>query len=152
VILNDSGGHPGNDPAHIAIRRWLAPFDGEVTVRGKLEHPSENGDGVRGRIVSSREGPLGEWIAQHNTVNTNTMTLAVVRGDTLDFLTDCRENPNHDSFQWRVTIRQIGDAEGAMTAEWKSQSGFHGPEAEPLGPWQRLAQTLMLTNEFIFID
>ena len=152
VILNDSGGHAGNDQEHIAIRRWSARSDGAVTVRGKLEHPSENGDGVRARIVSSREGLLGEWIAQHNTVDTHTMTLSVEQGDTLDFLTDCRENPSHDSFQWRVTIRQVEGADNQATGEWKSQSGFHGPEPEPLGPWQRLAQTLMLTNEFIFVD
>jgi len=81
-----------------------------------------------------------------------TMTLAVMRGDTLDFLTDCRDNPNHDSFQWRVTIRQAESAEGATIAEWKSERDFHGPQPEPLSAWHRLAQTLMLTNEFLFLD
>jgi hypothetical protein len=152
AMLNATGGHPGNDQDHISIRRWYAQADGNVTVKGKLEHPSENGDGVRGRIVSSCDGLLGEWIAQHKTIDTNTMTLAVKRGDTLDFLTDCRDNPNHDSFQWRVTIRQAESDEGATTAEWKSERDFHGPHAEPLGAWQRLAQTLMLTNEFLFLD
>jgi hypothetical protein len=121
-------------------------------VTGKLEHPAENGDGVRGRIVSSRDGLLGEWTAQHNAVETNATTIAVKRGDTLDFLTDCRENPNSDSFQWRITVRQIEGAENRTTAEWNSERGFHGPQAEPLGPWQRLAHTLMLTNEFMFLD
>ncbi len=152
AMLNATGGHPGNDQEHIAIRRWYAEADGSITVRGKLEHPSENGDGVRGRIVSSRDGLLGEWIAQHKTVDTNTMTHAIKRGDTLDFLTDCRDNPNHDSFQWRVTIRQTEIAAGATTAEWTSERDFHGPQPDPLGPWQRLAQTLMLTNEFLFLD
>lgn len=152
AMLNASGGHPGNDQDHISIRRWYAQADGNITVSGKLEHPSENGDGVRARIAASRDGLLGEWIAQHKTIDTNTMTLAVMRGDTLDFLTDCRDNPNHDSFQWRVTIRQAESAEGATIAEWKSERDFHGPQPEPLSAWHRLAQTLMLTNEFLFLD
>ncbi|MBC8354184.1 MAG: PSD1 domain-containing protein [Planctomycetes bacterium] len=152
VILNGPGGHSGNDQEHIAIRRWYAQADGELIVKGKLEHPSEQGDGVRGRVVSSREGILGEWTAQHGSVDTNSMTIEVKRGDTIDFLTDCRENSSHDSFHWRVTIRRANGTTDHETAEWKSEDGFHGPLAEPLGPWQRLAQTLMLTNEFMFLD
>ncbi len=152
VILHGSGGHPGNDQEHIAIRRWRAEAEGTMAVTGKLEHPSENGDGVRGRIVSNRDGLLGEWVAQHSAVDTNAMTITVRAGDTLDFLTDCRANPNHDSFQWRVTIRQVEGADGQTTNEWKSEQGFHGPQTELLGPWERLAQTLMLTNEFMFLD
>ncbi|MCB9937929.1 MAG: PSD1 domain-containing protein [Planctomycetaceae bacterium] len=152
AMLNASGGHPGNDQQHISIRRWYAQADGSVTVRGRLEHPSENGDGVRARIVSSRDGLQGEWIAQHKTIETNTSTLAVKRGDTLDFLADCRDNPNHDSFQWRVTIRQSEGSEGTTTADWKSERDFQGPHAKPLGAWERLAQTLLLTNEFLFLD
>jgi hypothetical protein len=151
VILNASGGHAGNDQQHITIRRWNAQADDEIVVRGKLEHPSENGDGVRGRIVSSRSGLLGEWVAQHNSADTNTTTIAMKRGDTLDFLTDCRENSSHDSFQWRVTIRRDQNGDG-VAAEWNSETGFHGPQPEPLGAWQRLSQTLMLTNEFLFLD
>jgi hypothetical protein len=152
VFLNGPGGHPGNDQEHIAIRRWYAQADGTYSVSGKLEHPSENGDGVRGRLVSSRGGLLGEWVARHGTLDTNAKTIPAKRGDTLDFVTDCRENPSHDSFHWRVTIRQLEGADDQPAAEWKSESGFHGPQAEPLGPWQRLAQTLMLTNEFMFLD
>ncbi|MEO8497426.1 MAG: hypothetical protein ABI614_20335, partial [Planctomycetota bacterium] len=150
--LNPSGGHPGNDQEHLAIRRWYAQADGTITVTGKLEHPADQGDGVRGRIVSSRVGAIGEWVAQHGAAATNTEPIAVKSGDTLDFLTDCRENPNSDSFQWRVTIRQANDVEGGKTAEWKSERDFDGPQVEPLGPWQLLAQTLMLTNEFMFLD
>lgn len=152
VVVRATGGHTGNDQQHAAIRRWCAQADGEIIVQGKLEHPSEHGDGVRGRIVSSREGLLGEWVAQHNTAATNTKAFAVRRGDTIDFLADCRENPNHDSFQWHVTLKQMASDGVANATEWKSDEGFHGTQVEPLGPWQRLAQTLMLTNEFLFLD
>ncbi|MCB9924604.1 MAG: PSD1 domain-containing protein [Planctomycetaceae bacterium] len=152
VVIRGTGGHTGNDQQHITIRRWYAQSDGQIIVRGKLEHPSEHGDGVRGRVVSSREGLLGEWIAQHDTAETTTKQFSVIRGDTIDFLADCRTNPNHDSFQWQVTLQQLSSDGERPTAEWKSDKGFHGPQAEPLGSWQLLAQTLMLTNEFLFLD
>jgi hypothetical protein len=61
VVLHPAGGHAGNDQQHAAIRRWIAPRTGILSIAGKFKHASENGDGVRGRIVSSRQGLLGEW-------------------------------------------------------------------------------------------
>src|ERR1700722_3690889 len=66
VILNDAGGHPGNDQQHAAIRRWIAPRDGTITISGTLARPEAKGDGVRGRIVSSQLGLLGKWLAHNN--------------------------------------------------------------------------------------
>jgi len=54
VFLNATGGHPGNDPQHAAIRRWRAPFDGVISISGELHHPSAQGDGVRARIARDR--------------------------------------------------------------------------------------------------
>ncbi len=70
VILNADGGHPGNDQAHAAVRRWLAPNDGSVTIEGVLEHATDKGDGVRGRVVSSRAGVAGEWTVRNGKAAT----------------------------------------------------------------------------------
>src|SRR5262249_32263420 len=35
--LTATGGHPGKDAQHAAIRRWVAPHDGTVNLLGKLE-------------------------------------------------------------------------------------------------------------------
>src|SRR5690606_20070981 len=64
--LNASGGHPGNTHEFGPIRRWIAPADGTVTVSGSLQHGNENGNGVRGLIVSAQKGVLGDWTA-HNS-------------------------------------------------------------------------------------
>src|SRR5690606_19861986 len=56
VLLNAVGGHTGNNPEFAAIRRWTAPASGQARITGTLQHASENGDGVRGRVVSSRTG------------------------------------------------------------------------------------------------
>jgi hypothetical protein len=35
---------------------------------------------------------------------------------------------------------------------WESAAGFHGPITPPLTRWQELAQVLLMSNEFAFID
>ncbi|MGH7134996.1 MAG: DUF1553 domain-containing protein, partial [Pirellulales bacterium] len=89
VLLTAAGGHAGNDPQHAAIRRWTAPRAGFVTISGKLHHPSEDGDGVRGRIVSSRAGSLAEWLVKTSEVPTDVPAAEVQAGDTIDFVIDC---------------------------------------------------------------
>ena len=125
VIINASGGHTGNDQQHAAIRRWTAPKDGTVTVSGKLHHPSKAGDGVRSRVVSSRAGLLGQWTAQHSDADTSVASFEVRRGDTIDFITDCRGNSSFDSFGWQVDLKLTADDETAVA--WNSAKGFHGP-------------------------
>jgi len=125
VILHADGGHPGANPDFAAIRRWTAPADGVVTVRGALAHGSENGDGVRGRIVSSGQGVVGEWIARHGEVGTVAERIAVRRGETIDFVTDCQENVTSDSFSWRAELTL--DRDSAEPMKFATHEGFHGP-------------------------
>ena len=85
VMLNAAGGHPGKGPEHAAIRRWIAPRDGTITIEGTLTHPSSEGDGVRGRIVSSRLGVLGQWVVHNKKEPTNLERVSVRQGDAVDF-------------------------------------------------------------------
>src|SRR5262249_4015479 len=41
AVLNAKGGHPGNGPRYGVIRRWTAPRDGSVAIRGALSHKEE---------------------------------------------------------------------------------------------------------------
>ncbi len=150
VSLSADGGHPGNDPQHAAIRRWITPHAGRVTIRGTLEHGSDEGDGVRGRVVSNRGGLVAEWPVHQGKNATQVQPFAVAEGEIIDLLTDCLSGPSFDSFRWSVTIRLEPD-EGAP-CEWTSATDFRGPGPEPLGRWERLAQALLMTNEFAFID
>jgi hypothetical protein len=124
VIVNGAGGHPGNDQQHAAIRRWTAPAKGALAIAGKLRHPSENGDGVRGRIVSSRQGSVGEWAVKTGETETTVPTVEVEAGDTIDFVTDCAGEVTSDSFEWRVHLTLVG---GGPAAVWDSAADFHGP-------------------------
>ena len=124
VSLHATGGHPdilGRD----VIRRWTAPANGTITIVGKLSHGSPNGDGVRGRIVSSRSGKAGEWIAFNGGADTPVNDLAVQQGDTVDFVTDCRTAHTSDSFSGPVTITlKTGGAKDYVVV---SKDAFHGP-------------------------
>ena len=176
MLLNAEGGHPGNDAQHAAIRRWIAPRDGAVTIEGELQHPSDNGDGVRGRIVSNRKGLLGEWIAFHQQTNTSVRRLEVKRGDTVDFINDCRNTVDYDSFNWAPVLHYISEAaknpaepgrrrgnESLISTskmidepkEWNAKTDFSGPpkpKPKTLGPWEKYAQVLLLANELVFVD
>ena len=159
-ILTPEGGHAGNDLAHAVIRRWTAPRDGQLTITGTLAHGSASGDGVRGRIVSSRTGELASLTVQNKSAQTQLEGLEVKAGDTLDFIVDCRQSVTSDSFTWPITlkIRKLpqGIAGGDDTTEWNSQTDFVGPETKPRGApltaWEKYAQVLLQTNEFVFLD
>ncbi|HEY1067870.1 MAG TPA: DUF1553 domain-containing protein, partial [Pirellulales bacterium] len=149
-LLTPAGGHAGDDQGRTVIRRWTAAKAGTVAVTGVLHHPSESGDGVRGRIISSRVGQVGEWIAAKGKVETNVAKLDVVEGEVIDFVTDCRASVNADSFEWTVSLRSI-DPQGQELDRWDSAGDFHGPTAGLL-PQQaallwRLAYCRPITRE-----
>ncbi|MEZ6134499.1 MAG: PSD1 and planctomycete cytochrome C domain-containing protein [Pirellulaceae bacterium] len=123
AFLTASGGHPDGAGKSV-IRRWIAPLDATIQIEGTLTHGSANADGVRGRIVSSRLGKAGEWIAQHGSVDTNVKSFEVQAGDYIDFVTDSRENITSDSFNWIVRL-SIPDAEKPRVVS--SQDQFAGP-------------------------
>jgi hypothetical protein len=149
-MLHATGGHPG-DAAHQAIRRWIAPEAGTLNIEGVLSHASEHGDGVRGRVVSSRAGVAGAWDAFHGDVATAPSQIAVEAGDTIDFVTDCRTSIEYDDFNWTVTLR-LTPSNGEPLQLWDSAGGFHGPVLLPLSRWEQLAQALLMSNEFMFVD
>jgi hypothetical protein len=159
-LLTPQGGHAGNDLAHAVVRRWTAPRDGAISVSGTLAHASANGDGVRGRIVSSRIGELASLTVHNKSAQTQLETLDVKAGDTLDFIVDCRASVTSDSFTWPVVVKMKnlpeGIAGGEDTQEWNSVTDFAGPKTAPattpLTPWEKYAQILLETNEFVFVD
>ena len=159
MILNGDGGHVGNDQNHAAIRRWRAPRDGVLSVTGELNHPSEKGDGVRARIVSSRSGLLGEWTSKNSKTPVKLDRVEVKRGDVIDFVADCRQSVEFDSFHWSPMVKMIAESSAVSpdgTREWNAKSDFIGPtkpvEKRTLSPWEKYAQVILLANELMFVD
>jgi hypothetical protein len=146
----DDGGHPGHDAQHAAILRWTSPVDATVAVAGTLHHPHAQGDGVEGFVVSSRHGVVGSWVCKEQRVQTTVERCEVQVGDTLDFVVSPRADDGFDSYQWAPVINVIAGEVQPRT--WNAKSEFHGPPPAQLGVWERAAQVLLMSNEFMFVD
>ena len=149
VSINPSGGHPGLTADVSSIRRWTAPEEGSLVIDGQLQRPEQKGDGVDGLLVSSRQGIVGSWTVPHGTQATQVRLEHVTLGEHIDFVVACRMNDGFDSYQWRATLTL--ETPGARRI-WNSEQGFHGPTAEPADLWTQLAQVLLMSNEFLYID
>ncbi len=156
--LTAKGGHPGKDLKHAVIRRWTAPRDCIVTIDGPLAHSSKTGDGVHCRVISSRNGEVGSWLAANTQIPTRVARLEVKQGDTIDLVTDCRGNDGADTFTWAPTIRmtqETGDVIAGISKEWNPEKDFMGmAKAAPksLNAWEKYAHVLLLSNEATFIN
>ena len=150
VQLTAGGGHAGNDAAHAAVRRWTAPRDMMVAVRSSLVHDTEAGDGVRGRLVSSRHGLVKVASVHNSQAELSADALELKAGDTLDFAVDIGGTLNNDQFTWEATIAEAAGSPSSTV--WNSQRDFQGPRTRQLTPWEQLAQVLLSTNEFLFLD
>jgi len=156
VNLNETGGHPGRDLAHAAIRRWVAPQSGEYEIAGELSLGRQNkGDGVRARLISSKGGQLGEWIADGAAVRTDLKKVKLAAGEVLDFAVDCRDTASSDAYRWAPSITLVIRAEDipeGLRTVWESQNDFAPPPPPKLQPLEQMAHALLMTNEFLFID
>lgn len=162
LLLRAEGGHPGQSQSHAVIRRWVAPRDGTVTMTSTLAHPSDKGDGVRGRVVSSRTGLMAETTAQNSSAELKVTGLVVQAGDTLDFVADCRTGSNSDSFNWAPKLkftdplkRSKQSPPGGFETEWDAKADFTKPRSEAskdLNAWEKLAHALLVSNEAAFVD
>ncbi len=147
IILNAFGGHPGRDSSHSVVRRWIAPANIQIQISGTLKHPNAGGDGVKARIVSSRDGFLGEWIVHNSSAQTELKNIELQKGDTIDFMLDPQSNDSFDATEWSP---QIVSTDGKQA--WNAKDGFGPPPGEPLTRLDLYAQALMMTNEFSFVD
>jgi mono/diheme cytochrome c family protein len=138
VILHAAGGHPGESPNFLPVRRWTAPQAGRLAIRGGLARGSENGDGVRGRIVSSRHGLIGEWTVKTGSIETPAGPFDVGPGETIDFIVDGLASVESDSFEWRVDLT-LTASDGALIDVWKSAEEFHGPLSATASPAEQVA-------------
>ncbi len=160
LMLSGGGGHPGPSNDLSTVMRWVAPAKATVSIRGKLKHKADQGDGVRARVVSSRLGIRGTWEAKAQDTGTSVGEIEVEAGDTLDFVVDCRENNNSDSYQWTPIVTVVASTDGKFDkgSFWNAASDFESTskritaQSTPLDLWTELVQVLLMSNEFAFVD
>ena len=147
ILLNGAGGHPGNDVAHSVIRRWKSPITGVISISGRLSHGQQAGDGVQARVFVRGETLLGSWTAKNSKTPTVVDKVEVKNGEFIDFVIDPRGGPDSDSFGWQVVV---ADATGGR--RWDSTADFGPPPGAAPSRFVLLAQALLMTNEFMFVD
>lgn len=162
VFHDRTGGHPAATDDRCFILRWVSPVSGQVEITGQLAHRPEPGNGVRGRIVSQRNGIVGEWKVDQSETATPVKTIMVEVGTTIDFVVDWQGQIFHDEFEWPVEIRVAarkvdnasekkptpGNAQPAVQA-WSSQKQFR---QAPRDLWVDYVHALLMTNEFVFVE
>lgn len=153
VQLTANGGHPGNDRSHAAVRRWTAPRAMTIAIRSNLVHEPKAGDGIRGFVVSSRVGLLGSAKLHGTSAGLKVDAIAVEAGETIDFLVDIGEGLNSDQFLWEIRLAGLAPDDGEKPAlAWDAKRDFPADTATPLNAWEQLAQAMLCSNEFLFVD
>jgi hypothetical protein len=65
---------------------------------------------------------------------------------------------NTDQYLWHIAIQENKVSEddalasGKSFKAWDSTKDFTGPATTQLSVWEQLAQVLLLSNEFIFVE
>jgi hypothetical protein len=162
VQVTAKGGHPGNDLQHAAVRRWTAPDSGRVSLTSEFIHEPQAGDGVRYWVLSSRLGVLTTGVMHQSRKPVNVEAIDVKAGDTLDFVVDINGQLGYDQFLWVPEIQFIDSAassDGRKPVISNATKGFTEKELargftklKPRDLWGQLVQTLLMSNELIFLD
>jgi hypothetical protein len=148
------GGHPGKNGMP-CVRRLAVAADGKASIAGQLKHARNTGDGVTASVALRKSDgslvPLGQsWKVFESEASTNVDSFSVEAGDSIEMVVEAGKTPAADSFTWPVEITFNFDDQSSTTLS--SKDGFKPPPPPMMDGWEQLAQALMLTNEFIYID
>jgi hypothetical protein len=153
AFLASENAHTPTDTQMAVVRRFTAPFSGKVQLRGQLGHRSEDGDGIRASIWVGGQRMFTET-EKMNDRPYGPIRGQVQSGQTIDFVASAGGSDSFDSFYWRVHVRLTGS--DGKELESDSTKHFSGPydraSNQPLDRLAQLAQTLLMSNEFAFVD
>lgn len=139
---NNRGGHPEIDKH--AVLKWTAIENGKVNIAGDVRVPTPKGNGVIARIVGPDGKDLGKWtIEPGKMVLASAKGIEIKAGEEISFVVESGDDPSFDSFFWAP---RISDKRGLIA---NASTGFSGPALTPLA---QLAQALILSNEFFYLD
>lgn len=158
LFMGAGNGHPGADWA--AISQWTSPFDKElVRITGTLTRSSERGNGVRAWIISNRAGRIREELVPPKGSVEISAEIEVHQDEILYFVVESENrSTDSDSFSWNPKLERVDSLTGNLTHITRHDMDFCGPEGwpvkrtKPQSPLAQLAQVLMMSNEFQFVD
>lgn len=147
-FLSATTGHPDTPKVKATVRRWTAPFDGKISIGGKLKHLVDQGDGVELFITHQDKCVSQVWKSFNNEVEISLEPIDVKAGDTINFVVDSIGAIDNDSFEMRVRVRY----QDKENARYNSEKQFTGPPPKVASELQQLIQAMFASNEFAFVD
>lgn len=159
LLIQPNGGHPGRPAASVLV--WTSPFAAETKLRlsGDVKRSSDKGNGIRVLILSSRSGVVKEQVVAPNATASMTCEVTVQRGDELRFVVDAIDgDTNSDGYNWVPRIERLDAASGQPALVTKADTDFCDAEGWPFNrsktqsPLGQLAQVLLMSNEFMFME
>jgi len=105
-----------------------------VRLQSTLIHEPKQGEGVRGFVVSSRSGLLGNAVVHTRQAELSVESLQVQAGETLDFVADIGNKLSYNQFLWKAVITCLNEPAIAFDSE----RDFANPSVKRLGPYARL--------------
>lgn len=158
LFMGAGSGHPGSKWP--VVMQWTSPFEKElIRIRGTIKRSNDAGNGIRVWIISNRAGKVREQLLKPVDSVEMTAELEVSQDEVLSFVVEAEnQDTNSDSFTWAPIIERIDQLTGQATVITKADTDFCGPEGWPLkrpkpqSTLSQLAQVLMMSNEFQFVD
>ncbi|MEO0448005.1 MAG: DUF1553 domain-containing protein, partial [Verrucomicrobiota bacterium] len=123
LSLYPEGGHPGVGE-HVVVRRWAPNVDGVFRIKGQLQRPSPEGDGIQAYAIQHADQVLEKWdVTGQKPLPTDLAPLNLKAGTPLSFVVAAGTSDSHDSFQWTLTIERL-DESGKVTFKTLSEREF----------------------------
>ena len=132
-----------------------------MDITGEFRKRNAGGDGLTVTVVLAGKQQLIRLPVVGGDTDghpVETRRVQVSRGDTLDFVAHPNADGSHDLFTWQPGVRYLPEDHPAPSVIADAARDFAGPDGIPLShelptyPWVSLAQVLLISNEFQFID
>lgn len=152
-----SGGAHAAPKQHMVVSRWHVPYDAKIAVDGMLSRKSDRGNGVRAWLWTPRTGVLAEYQATPQKKQAATQaTIEVKKGEALCFIVSSDDSTDSDSFNWEPKISRLDGNTSELLTDFKNDfcdaSRWPFGRAKPQSAISQIAQVLMISNEFMFMD
>lgn len=107
--------HP--DQNFDAVRKWVSPGKGTISISGRVQKGSAKGDGI---VASIKKDDVQLWSTTITNTTAVTPTgvskIAVEAGSEISFIVNKRGNSNHDHTLWEPDIVYTGSAASTVSS------------------------------------
>ena len=147
--LKANGGHPGRN---LAVTRQVKIFEnGTLSLEGQLKHPNSQGDGVRAVLLLNGL-KIQHWDSHNRTVQTKFEGVQVKSGDLISLAVEPLKSDSFDSYTWSKKLKFNSSAKTKVLDLQAVFSGRQSIEGQVFSVWDALAQVMLMSNEFQYVD